>query len=53
MVFNANVDLGYEDNEFNVLGGNVDDYLSLGYSRGYDPSINSYYVCLGLSLIHI
>ena len=24
MIFDANVDLGYEDNEFNVLGGNVD-----------------------------
>ena len=38
----SNVDLGHEDNEFNVLGGNVDDYLSLGNFRGYDPSIDPY-----------
>jgi len=47
MIYYANVDLGYEDNEFNVLGGNVDDYLSLCYFRGYDPSINPYCICLG------
>jgi len=46
MIFYANVDLGYEDNVFDVLGGNVNDYVSLGYFRGYDPSIDSYCVCL-------
>jgi len=46
MIFDANVDLGYEDNEFNVLGGIVDDYVSLCYFRGYDPSIDPYYACL-------
>jgi len=46
MIFDANVDLGYKDKMFNVLGGNVDYYLSLGYLRGYDPSIDSYCVCL-------
>jgi len=41
-VCDSDVNLGHEDNEFNVLGGNVDDYLSLGYLRGYDPSIDPY-----------
>ena len=29
-----------------MLGGNVDDHMSLGYLRGHDPSIDPYYVCL-------
>jgi len=31
---------------FSVLGGNVDDYVSLGYFRRYDPSIDPYSACL-------
>ena len=27
--------------------GNVDDYLPLGHSRGYDPFFDPYCVCLG------
>jgi len=27
---------------FNMLGGNVDDYVSLGYFRGYDPCIDAH-----------
>ena len=46
MIFYANVDLGYEDKEFNLLGRTVDDYVSLGYFRGYDPSIDPYCACL-------
>jgi len=46
MIFDASIELGYENNRFNVLGGNVDDYVSLGYFRGYDPSIGPYCVCL-------
>ena len=38
MVFDANVYLSYEDNEFDVLSGNVDDYVSISYFRVYDPS---------------
>ena len=34
MVFYANVDLGYEDNMFDVIGGNVDNFLPLGYFCG-------------------
>ena len=45
-IYHSNVDLGYEDNEFNVLGGNVDDYASFGYFKGYDPSIDPYCVCI-------
>ena len=40
------VDLGYEDNMFNMLGGNIDNFLSLGSFRGYDPSIDTYCICL-------
>ena len=43
-ICDSNVDLGYEDDLFNVLGGNDNDYASLGYFRGCDPSIDPYYV---------
>ena len=35
----SNVDLGYEANEFNVLGGNDDDYASLGYLKDMIPQL--------------
>ena len=31
---------------FDMLGGNVDDYVSLRYFGGYDPIIDPYYVSL-------
>jgi len=37
MICNANIYLGYENNEFNVLGGNDDDYASFGYLEGMIP----------------
>jgi len=46
MIFNANNDLGYQDNEFNMLSEDVHDYASLGCFRGYDPSIDPYCICL-------
>jgi len=46
MICHANIDLGHEVKMFNMLGGNVHDFVSLGYFRGYDPSIDPYYVCL-------
>jgi len=30
MIFDASIDLGYEDNRFNVLRENVGDYMSQG-----------------------
>jgi len=36
------MDLSYEDNIFSMLNGNIDDYLSFGYLRGYDRFIDSY-----------
>jgi len=47
MIYDTNIDLGCEDNLFSMLGGNVDNCVSLGYFRGYDPSINPYCICLG------
>jgi len=51
MICDANVDLGYEDYIFSMLGGNIQDYVSLCYLRGYDPSIDTYCIswrtCLG------
>ena len=41
-----NVDLGHENNMFNVLGGNVDHFESLGYLSGYDAALDSY--CIDL-----
>jgi len=37
MIYNANVDLSNENNLFSMLNGNVDEYVSLCYFRGYDP----------------
>ena len=34
IIFYTHFDLGYEDKMFNVLGGNVDNFLSLGYLVG-------------------
>ena len=46
MICDANVDLDYKDNEFNVLGRNFQDYVSVGYLRRYYPCIDPYYVRL-------
>jgi len=39
MICNGNVDLGYENNMFNILGGNVDNFVSLGYFSGIIPPL--------------
>jgi len=39
VIFDANVDLGYEDNVFDVLGGSIDDYVSVVCFRGYNPPL--------------
>ena len=41
MICDDNVNLGYEDNMFSMLGGNVDNFLSLGYFCGYDASADN------------
>jgi len=41
-ICDSNVDLGHQDNEFNVLGGNVHNFLSLGYFTGYNASLDPY-----------
>ena len=41
-IYDSNVDLGSVDNMFNMLGGNVDNFLSLWYVFGYDTSLYSY-----------
>jgi len=30
---------------FNMLGGNVDNFLFLGYFSGFNASLDSYYIC--------
>ena len=35
-ICDSNVDLGYEDNTFDVHGEKVDNFISLAYLRGYD-----------------
>ena len=45
-ICDANNGLGYEDNMFNMLGGNVDNFLSLGYFCGYDASLYPYCIFL-------
>jgi len=34
LIYDANIDLGYEDNVFDVVGVKVDNFASLGYFRG-------------------
>jgi len=42
MICDANNGLGYENIMFNMLGGNVDNFISLGYFYGYDASFDPY-----------
>ena len=42
MIFYANDDLGYEDDMFNMLGGNVDNFMYLGCFSGYNASLDPY-----------
>jgi len=37
-----NVDMGHENNMFNVLGGNNDNFESLGNFNGYDAALDPY-----------
>jgi len=46
MIFYANNDLGYENDMFSMLGGNVDSFMSLGYFSGYPTSLDPYYMYL-------
>jgi len=46
-ICDSNVDLGYENNMFSMLGGNVDDFVSLGCFSRFNTSIDPYCICLG------
>jgi len=46
MICDANVDLGYKDCMFNMLDGNVNNFISLGYFSGYNASLDPHYMCL-------
>ena len=39
-ICDSNVDLGHEDNMFHMLGGNNDNFKSLGYLSGYDAALD-------------
>jgi len=39
MICDANDDLGYVDNMFSMLGGSLDNYVSLGYLEGMIPPL--------------
>jgi len=43
---NSNVDMGNEDNMFNMLRGNNEIFESLGYLSGYDAALDPYYIYL-------
>ena len=56
----SNVDLGHESHIFTLLGGNNENFESMGYFRGYDAALDPYCIDLVdlprklmLSLIHI
>ena len=42
MICDANAHLGYDNNMFDVLGGNADNFMSLGHFSGYNTSIDAY-----------
>ena len=46
MIFDANVDLGYEINMFNMLGENANIFVSLGCFSGFNASLDPYYIYL-------
>jgi len=45
-ISDSNVDLGHEDNVFNILGGNLENYESLGCLSGYDVALDPYCIYL-------
>ena len=45
-ICDSKVDLGHAGKMFNMLGGNVDNFLSLGYFWGYDASLGPYCIFL-------
>ena len=45
-ICDSNVDLGHAVKMFNMLGGNIDNFLSLGYFCGYDASLDAYCIFL-------
>jgi len=47
IICDAASDLGCKDNMFDVLGGNVDNFLFIGYLSGYDASLDPYCMYLG------
>jgi len=42
----SNVELGYAGKMFNMIDGNVDNFMSLGYFTGYNASLDPYYMYL-------
>jgi len=42
----SNIDMGNEDNVLNMLGGNVDTFMSLGNFSGYDAALDPH--CINL-----
>ena len=42
----SNVDLGHENHMLNLLGGNNENFESMGYFRGYDAALDPY--CIDL-----
>ena len=45
-ICDSNVDVGYADNIFHMLGGNVETFESLGNFSGYNAALDSYYIKL-------
>ena len=45
-ITDSNVDLGHESHMLNLLGGNNENFESLGYFRGYDAALDPY--CIDL-----
>jgi len=46
MIVDANVDLGYEVNMFDMLGGNINNFVSLDCFSGFNASFDPYYIYL-------
>ena len=42
----SNIDLGHENNLFNMLEGSDENFVSLGYFSGYDAALDPYCIYL-------
>ena len=50
MIYDSNVKFGYKDKMFDMLGRNVDYFVSLHYFSWYDAFLKPYYMYVVIDL---